>query len=151
MKPISAEGIDSLTERIIGCGIAVHAALGPGLLESIYRDALAIELELALLKFEMERRVKVTYRGRPVAGALEIDLLVEGSVVVEIKAVERVHPVHLAQVITYLKLTGCPAGLLMNFNATSLRAGLKRLDHPDVYIRRHPPSKSGPNARLDPR
>ena len=150
MTTIAAHGIDSLTEKIIGCGIAVHAALGPGLLESIYRDALAIELELAQLKFEMERRVKVTYRGRPVAGALEIDLLVERSVVIEIKAVERVHPVHLAQVITYLKLTGCPAGLLMNFNATSLRAGLKRLDHPDIYVRKHPHSECGPNAAIDP-
>ena len=80
----------------------------------------------------------------------ETYLLVEGKVVIEVKAVERINPVHLAQVISYLELTGCPAGLLMNFNSTTLRAGLKRLDHPDIYVRKHPPSESGANARSDP-
>jgi GxxExxY protein len=65
-----------------------------------------------------------------------VDLLVEGLVVVELKAVESIHPIHLAQVITYLKLTDCPVGLLMNFNSTSLRAGLRRLEHPDRYVKR---------------
>ncbi|HEV3486709.1 MAG TPA: GxxExxY protein, partial [Vicinamibacterales bacterium] len=83
-----------------------------------------------------ERRVKVVYRGRPIADRLQIDLLVEQKVIVEVKSLERLNPVHQAQVITYLKLTGCPAGLLMNFNSTSLRSGLKRLDHPDRYIQR---------------
>ena len=67
---------------------------------------------------------------------LKLDLLVENCVVVELKAVERLHPIHLAQVITYLKLTGCPAGLLLNFNSTTLRGGLKRLDHPDFYVKK---------------
>jgi GxxExxY protein len=146
MENISTGDIDALTERIIGCGMAVHMALGPGLLESIYRDALAIELEVAKLKFETERQVKVRYRGRPVADTLQIDILVEGRVVVEVKAVERLHPIYQAQVITYLKLTGCPAGLLMNFNSTSLRAGLKRLDHPDIYVRKHPPEDPNQEA-----
>ncbi len=66
-----------------------------------------------------------------------MDLLVEGCTVVELKAVERIHSIHLAQVITYLKLTGCPAGLLMNFNSPTLRAGLKRLDHPDRYAKKN--------------
>lgn len=136
MDNTSDDEIDALTEKIIGCAIAVHTELGPGLLESIYRDALAIELELQKLRFESERRVKVAYRGRPIAERLQIDILVEQKVIVEAKAVERLNPVHQAQVITYLKLTGCPAGLLMNFNSTVLRAGLKRLDHPDRYIQK---------------
>jgi iron complex transport system substrate-binding protein len=82
------------------------------------------------------RRVSLSYKGERIGGDLKLDLMVEGRVIVEVKAVERFHPVHLAQVITYLKLTGCPVGLLMNFNTTSLRAGLKRLVHPDLYVKR---------------
>ena len=126
--------IELLTERVIGCAIEVHRRLGPGLLESIYSDCLIIELELSSIRYQREHRVAVEYKGRRVAGALKIDLLVEGILVVELKAVDRIHPVHLAQVITYLKLTGCPAGLLLNFNATTLKAGLRRLYHPDKYI-----------------
>jgi GxxExxY protein len=88
------------------------------------------------LRVERERRVSLEYKGQRVTGKLKLDLLVENSVIIEVKAVERIHPVHQAQVITYLKLTGYPAGLLMNFNTTSLRAGLKRLDHPDRYVRK---------------
>jgi GxxExxY protein len=129
-------GLELLTERVIGCGMAVHRAMGPGLLESIYSDCMAIELCDENLHIERNRRVSLTYKGRPVANDLRLDLVVEGRIIVELKAVERFHPVHLAQVITYLKLTGCPAGLLMNFNTTSLRAGLKRLVHPDLYVKR---------------
>ncbi len=118
---------------MIGCAIAVHTALGPGLLESIYRDCLVIELTLAGIHVSCEHPVVIEYRGQRVRGDLRIDLLVDGRLVVEVKAADRLHPVHQAQVITYLKLTGCPAGLLLNFNAPSLRAGLKRLDHPTVY------------------
>ena len=125
--------IDELTELVIGCAIAVHTALGPGLLESIYRDCLVIELTLAGIQVSREHPVTIEYRDQRVRGDLRIDLLVGGRLVVEVKAADRLHPVHLAQVITYLKPTGCPAGLLLNFNATSLRAGLKRLDHPTVY------------------
>jgi iron complex transport system substrate-binding protein len=82
------------------------------------------------------RRVSLSYKGERIGGDLKLDLMVEGRVIVEVKAVERFHPVHLAQVITYLKLTGCPVGLLMNFNTTSLRAGLKRLVHPDLYVKK---------------
>lgn len=129
------EHLQKLTEKIIGCGIEVHRTLGPGLLESIYRECLFAELRLHSLKVECERSVPLYYKGERVKVALMIDLLVEECVVVELKAVERLHPVHSAQVITYLKLTGFPAGLLMNFNSTSLRAGLRRLDHPDRYVR----------------
>ena len=88
------------------------------------------------LRVESERHVSLDYKGKRVGGQLKLDLLVEGCIVVELKAVEHLHPVHQAQVITYLKLTGCPAATpFRDFNATTLRAGLKRLDHPDLYKR----------------
>ncbi len=128
--------LERLTEKIIGCAIEVHRTLGPGLLESLYQECLVIELAEQQLSFEADRCVNLEYKGRRIRHTLRLDLLVEGVVVVELKSVERLHPVHSAQVITYLKLTGCPAGLLMNFNEASLRAGLKRLHHPDRYVRR---------------
>jgi GxxExxY protein len=135
--------IDGLTELVIGCAIEVHRALGPGLLESIYRDCLEIELRIQGLRVTLEHRVPIEYRGWRVRDDLKIDLLVDGRLVVEVKSAERLHPVHQAQVITYLKLTGCPAGLILNFNATSMRAGLKRLDHPDIYAQKQAGRVSG--------
>jgi len=128
--------INSLTEQVIGSAIEVHRHLGPGLLESIYRECLMMELHANHMQFESERFVPIEYKGCRVRGGLKLDLLVEGCLVVELKAVEALHPVHSAQVLTYLRLTGFPAGLLMNFNVTALRAGLRRLDHPDRYVRK---------------
>jgi GxxExxY protein len=122
--------VEPLTNKIIACAIEVHKALGPGLLESVYQECMAVELKRAKLDVEIDRRVALKYRGQQIRGELKLDLLVGGCVVVELKAVERIHPVYLAQVITYLKLTGCPAGLLINFNHASLKSGLRRLDHP---------------------
>jgi GxxExxY protein len=128
--------IEALTEQIIGCAIEVHRTLGPGLLESVYRDCLTLELLQANLCIESERYVSIEYKGHRLKRGLKIDLLVEECVVVEVKAVERVLPVHLAQAITYLKLTGHPAALLMNFNSTTLRAGLRRLNHPTCHAQK---------------
>ena len=125
--------INRLTETIIGCAIEVHRTLGAGLLESVYRECMIIEMTHAQLCFEHERQIKLTYKGVLINSSLRLDLLVEGIVVVELKAIECVHPIHLSQVITYLKLTDCPAGLLLNFNVTSMRNGIRRLDHPDLY------------------
>jgi GxxExxY protein len=136
MEQLTSNQIESLTERVIGCAIEVHRALGPGLLESVYRDCLLIEMRLEGLTVERERRVAIEYRGQHVPASLVLDLVIERYLVVELKTVERIHPLHLAQVITYLKLTECPAGLLLNFNATSLRNGLRRLDHPTLYAQR---------------
>ena len=132
----TSDRFEPLTERIIGCAITVHRALGPGLLESIYRDCLVIELLAEHVRVQCDVPVPITYRGQRVGSDLKIDLLAEGCVVVEVKSVAAIHPVHSAQVITYLKLTGHPVGLLMNFNTTSLRAGLKRLEHPDLYLKK---------------
>jgi GxxExxY protein len=130
--------IDALTERAIGCAVTVHRAFGPGLLESIYHNCMLVELKAEGLKVRTDRHIPLEYRGQRV-GFLKFDILVEECLIVEVKAVEQLHPIHSAQVITYLKLTGCPAGLLMNFNATTLRAGLRRLDHPDLYLKRVTP------------
>lgn len=133
--------IEALTEKIIGCGVEVHRVMGPGLLESVYRDCMLIELRARHLNVESDQQVPLEYKGARLTNTLRLDLLVEDTVVVELKAVEHTLPIHLAQVITYLKLTGHPAGLLMNFNSTTLVAGLRRLTHPDLYTKK--PSLTG--------
>lgn len=97
-----------------------------------------VELKAEGLKIRTDRQIPLEYRGQRV-GSLKFDILVEECLIIEVKAVEQLHAIHSAQVITYLKLTGCPAGLLMNFNATTLKAGLRRLDHPDLYLKRVTP------------
>jgi GxxExxY protein len=133
MFPPSAD-IERLTQKIIGCAIEVHKTLGAGLLESVYRDCMIIEMRNAQLRFESERRVNLRYKGVRINSKLRLDLLVEEIVVVELKAIECIHPIHQSQVITYLKLSECPAGLLLNFNVTTMKSGVKRLDHPDLYM-----------------
>lgn len=126
-----------LSERIIECAIEVHRELGPGLLESIYQDALGMELGSAGLKVVAGMRVPVVYKGRRISEDLKLDLIVEDVIIVEIKAVEGFHPVHLAQLITYLKLAERPKGLLINFNTTSLRlGGIRAAFHPTLYKKR---------------
>ncbi len=128
--------IETLTRKIIACAIEVHRTLGPGLLESVYRECMMIELRQQNLRVVSEPRIPLVYKGHRIGSPLKLDLLVNDCIVVELKAVERLHPIHLAQGVTYLKLTGYPAGLLMNFNEPTLKAGLKRLDHPDRYVKK---------------
>jgi len=116
-----------LTEKIIGAAIEVHRALGPGLLESIYEECLAIELQLKGIGFERQKLLPIEYKGCPVAANLKIDLLVENHVVVELKAVENLLPVHAAQLLTYMKLSRLSLGLLINFHVPTLKDGLKRM------------------------
>ena len=131
--------IDDLIERIIGCGIEVHRTLGPGLLESVYRECLLIELRAAQLPVVTEQPVPLRYRDVSIDSRLRLDLLVGNTIVVELTAVETLHPVCISQVITYLKLTNCPAGLIMNFNVSLLKNGIRRVDHPDRYVKKHKP------------
>jgi GxxExxY protein len=119
------ENHDPLTERILGCAIEVHRILGPGLLESAYVEALGVELGQAGLRFARQVPVPLSYKGHDL-GEYRLDLLVEEAVVVEVKAVERFDPVHEAQLLTYLRLTGKRVGLLINFNQRLLREGIKR-------------------------
>ena len=117
--------MDKLTEKIIGCAIEVHRQLGPGLLESIYESALGIELEAAGITFQRQVGVPVNYRGKLI-GEHRVDLIVENSVVVELKSVDRFDPVFEAQILTYLRVTNLKVGLLINFNSRLLRDGVKR-------------------------
>ncbi len=123
-SPLPGETEDIIT-RIIGCAIAVHRTLGPGFIESIYRKAICLELEAAGLAYEKERPVRVRYRGVDIPGQ-RVDLIVGGLVVVELKSVQRIDPVHHAQTISYMKTVGVRAGLLINFRVRLLREGLKR-------------------------
>jgi GxxExxY protein len=126
-----AEGAEApqreLTEKIIAAAIEVHRELGPGLLESVYQEALCAELELRRLRFECQRLVSLTYKGKTLMNALRLDLVVEDAVIVEIKSVQGLAPIHQAQLLTYLRLTGLSAGLLLNFNEETLKQGIKRV------------------------
>ena len=114
------------TERIIGCAIEVHRALGPGLLENAYLRSLCVELAHQGIPFESESTLPLVYRGVPV-GEYRLDLVVNRTVVVEAKSVLRWEPVFAAQVLTYLRITGLRVGLLLNFNKSVLKDGIKRI------------------------
>jgi GxxExxY protein len=124
---------NSITEAIIGAAIDVHRALGPGLLESAYEQCLCHELRLRGIAFERQRDLPVEYKGCKLDCGYRLDLLVMGMVVVEIKAVEKLEPIHEAQLLTYLRLGRWKLGLLINFNVDVLKHGLKRrvLDFPE--------------------
>lgn len=115
-----------LTDRIIGAAIEVHKCWGPGLLESVYEKSLARELEMRGVQYRQQVDLPLTYKGIAVGDGLRLDLLVEGRVVVELKAVKDLDPVYEAQLLTYMKLTSCRVGLLINFNKPTLIEGLKR-------------------------
>jgi len=119
--------LNVLTSRIIACAIAVHAALGPGLPESAYVQCLVVELRQAGLRVDIGVEFPIVYRGFTVDCTYKIDLLVEGLVILEIKAVGAILPVHQAQLLTYLKLTGKPLGLLLNFNVPVMKDGIVRM------------------------
>ncbi len=119
------QALNKLTERIIGCAIEVHRQLGPGLLESVYESALAVEFELAGLAYQRQVSFPIIYKGRRI-GEHRLDLLVAETVIVELKSVERFDPIFEAQILSYLKLTGKPLGLLINFNNRLLKQGVKR-------------------------
>ena len=116
-----------ITDRIIACAIRVHEKLGPGLLEEPYGLALAVEMAEEGLRFVKEKRLPVIYNGKPLGSTYVMDFVVEDMVVLEIKAVSEVLRVHRAQVLTYLKLSGYPAGLLINFNVMKLVEGVTRV------------------------
>jgi GxxExxY protein len=118
---------DELSRNVIGCAIEVHRNLGPGLLESTYRQCLACELSRANIPFQMELPVPVKYKDMLLDCGYRIDLLVSGDLIVEIKSVETLLPIHQAQTLTYMRLASIPIGLLINFNVTKLQNGIKRL------------------------
>jgi GxxExxY protein len=118
---------DQLTEKIIGCAIEVHKALGPGLLESAYEECFCYELNQQGLSFHRQVPLPVVYKGIKLDCGYRIDVLVNDSVIVELKTVEKLLPIHDAQLLTYLKIYKRPVGLLLNFNVPALKSGIKRL------------------------
>jgi GxxExxY protein len=120
------ERLDQLAHAVIGAAIEVHRQLGPGYLEEVYQGALELELKLQGIPFEAQKPVSVSYKGHPV-GEGRLDFLVDEILVVELKAVESLADIHKAQVISYLKATKLHLGLLINFNVTTLKNGLKRV------------------------
>jgi GxxExxY protein len=117
---------DPLTEKVIGLAIEVHRNLGPGLLESVYEDCLCKELADARVEFERQRSVPVAYKNVLLETGFRADIIIADELVIEIKSIERLLPVHDAQVLTYLRLGGFPKGLLVNFNTKLLKDGIKR-------------------------
>ena len=116
---------DPASNKVIGLAIEVHRHLGPGLLESAYEDCLALEMKQSGLSFRRQVALPVVYKGLRLASSYRLDFVVENYLVLEIKAVERLLPIHEAQLLTYLKLGGLKIGLLMNFNVPLLRDGIK--------------------------
>jgi GxxExxY protein len=121
-EDLHLQEINTLTEKIIGCAIRVHKQLGAGFLEAIYESALCVEFDVGGLRYQREVAVPIKYRGK-VIGEHRLDLVVEDSIVVELKSVERMDPVFEAQVLTYLRISGKKVGLLINFNSRTAKTG----------------------------
>ena len=118
---------DELTEQIIGAAIEVHKHWGPGLYEEIYERSMCVELRLRKMSFENQLSLPLIYKGERVGNDLQLDFIVQQKVVVEFKAVAQLEAIHEAQLLTYMKLTKCRVGLLINFNVPTLKQGLKRM------------------------
>jgi len=125
--------LNNLSESVIGAAVEVHRQLGPGLLESVYEVCLYSELKSLGMQVQRQVPLPITYKGVVLEEGMRLDLLVGRSLIVELKAVEALLPIHSAQVITYLKLSKLPSGLLLNFNVTVLRQGIKRLYASSAY------------------
>ena len=118
--------LKDVTERIIACAMEVHSTLGPGLLESVYEEALAHEFTLRGINYEKQKEINLIFKGKEI-GKHRIDFLVENEIVLELKAVETMHKIFEAQILTYLRATNKRVGLLINFNVERLKDGIKRL------------------------
>jgi GxxExxY protein len=123
------EKMDEITREIIGAAIEVHKAIGPGLLESSYEECLAYEMRLRGLSFQRQLPLPVVYKEVKLDCGYRLDFVVEDAVVVEVKAVDALQPIHKAQLLTYLRLGGWSVGLLINFNVAALKAGIQRVVH----------------------
>ena len=119
--------INDLTGNVIGAAIEVHKNMGPGLLESVYEECLAIELKNRAIDFERQKELPIFYKGKSINSIYRLDFLISNSLIIELKSCERLQPIHDAQILTYLKLTGIKIGLLINFNVPILKDGLKRI------------------------
>jgi GxxExxY protein len=121
------EATNIITGQIVDAAIVVHKEMGPGLLESIYESCLVREFHKRNLDFQRQKAIPVAYQGEPLEEMFRLDLLVGNKVIVEVKAVENLLPIHEAQLMTYLRLTGCAVGLLLNFNVRFMKDGIQRV------------------------
>jgi GxxExxY protein len=119
--------ISELSSKIIGAAIEVHRALGPGLLESVYEECLCHELDLQGMSFERQKPLTVTYKGKNLECGYRLDLVVEKEIILELKSCENIEPIHRAQLLTYLKLSGLHLGLILNFNVPVMKNGVVRV------------------------
>lgn len=126
MQSEPSKRVDELAHQVIGAAIEVHRILGPGFLESVYEEALAIELDIRNIPYERQKPITLLFKGRAV-GDFRLDFLIGGQLIVELKAVEVIHPIYPAKVIHYLKACGLELGLLINFHVVLLRDGIKRI------------------------
>jgi GxxExxY protein len=117
---------DELSKRVIGCAIDVHKNLGPGLLESAYERCLSNELTAKGIRHETQKELPIDYKGVRIDSGYRIDLIIENSIIVEVKSVDKILPIYEAQLLTYMKLAGIKIGLLINFDETTLKEGIKR-------------------------
>lgn len=134
--------IDQLTDRVIGGAIEVHRQLGPGLLESTYESCLCWELQSAGIEFARQLELPIRYKGNCVQAGYRLDLLIENVLIVELKSIDRIEPIHKAQLLTYLRLSGLQVGLLINFNTPLLKDGVVRI------VNNLPEDASAPVATL---
>ena len=119
--------IDELSYKVIGCAMEVHKTLGPGLFENIYEQALVHELTLNGIPVKTQAEIEINYKGTNLGNGLRLDVLVDNTLIVELKSVEELKPLHHKQLLTYLRLTGKRVGLLINFNTENLKDGIKRI------------------------
>ena len=118
---------DELSNKVIGCALEVHRNLGPGLLESTYEQCLAYEMKAAGIPFKLQHPLPVEYKNIKLDCGYRIDVLVDNSIIIELKSVDKILPIHQAQLLTYMKLAGISTGLLINFNVKYLKDGIKRM------------------------
>ncbi len=119
--------LNELSSAIIGAAIEVHKVIGPGLLESAYEECLCHELGLRELSFERQKPLSIAYKGKELDYCYRLDIVVENAIIVELKSCEKIEPIHKAQLLTYLKISGLYLGLLLNFNMTVMRDGIVRI------------------------
>lgn len=137
--------IETLATAAVNAAFSVHRTLGPGLLESAYQECLAIELTVSGFSLLREQTLPLVYRGRPVPNAYRLDMIVNDKLLLELKAVDSIQPVHRVQVVTYLRLLKLPLGLLINFNVPLIKDGISRILNLDF---RNPPSPAVAPSRL---
>ena len=119
--------INQLSSKIIGAAIEVHRTLGPGLLESAYEECICYELELRRIKFERQKALPIIYKGKRLDCGYRLDIVIDNKIITELKSIEKIEPIHKAQLLSYLKLSGQRLGLLLNFNVSVMKDGIVRL------------------------